>query len=152
MPAAPTNTHRPVGARSLQRAMRRLPMTKPIDVRASWTPYWNSLAPSSRIAIGRSSTFQRPMAKNAGAMTTNSESSVGGFQIVPSPPRRLAAPTPTEAASTDSAAGVRMRSSATQPAAKTNVTESIQNAQFTERADAGSPAPAQPTAGEPNDA
>ena len=59
-------------------------------------PYWKSVPPRTVIAIGRSRTFHRPKAKNAGAPSRNSERSIGVSQMVRTPILRLATTTPTE--------------------------------------------------------
>ena len=59
--------HGPSRSRSPKRAISRLPITKPTEVKPSWRPYSNSVAWSARIAIGRSSTFHRPNEKQTGS-------------------------------------------------------------------------------------
>ena len=104
------------------------------------------------MAIGRSRTFHRPMAKKAGARTTNSDRSVGVPAIVLTPSRRFATTRPTDAGSSLAAGSSRRRSIRMQPAENTKVRASIQNAQSMLSADASSPAPANPIAVEPNEA
>ena len=99
IPIVPTNTHSPVCRRSAYFAMNSEPTTNPIDVRPSWIPYSNSVAPSSWIAIGSRSTFHRPNAKYTGAPSRNSERSIGMSRIDRMPTLRLVTTTPTDVSS-----------------------------------------------------
>ena len=60
-----------------KRAMKNEPTTKPTDVRPSWRPYWNSVAPRTWSENGSSRTFHRPNEKNMNAPTMNSERMIG---------------------------------------------------------------------------
>src|SRR3954470_12791334 len=132
--------------------MNRLPTTNPIEVTPSWIPYSNSVAPSTLIAIGSSSTFHRPNEKNTGAPSRNSERSMGVPRMVRIPSRRLSTTAPTDViSSSDVSTTDRVRIRKMQPAEKTNVSASIQNAQRTSIADSR-PAAANPIAVDPNDA
>ena len=66
------------------------PATKPSEVSPSWRPYSNSVAPSSSMENGRSSTFHSPKATNMNAPTTNSERMMGVPNRIPKPSLRLA--------------------------------------------------------------
>ena len=55
------------------------------------------MPPRTVIAIGSIRTFHRPMAKNEGPLSRNSERSIGVSQTVRTPVLRLATTTPTEA-------------------------------------------------------
>ena len=79
--------------------MKNEPTTNPTDVRPSWSPYSNSVARSSRIENGRSSTFHSPNAKNMNAPTRNSERMTGVPNSVAMPDRRFSTMTATLASS-----------------------------------------------------
>ena len=80
-------------------AMKNEPRTNPTEVRPSWRPYWNSVAPRTLRVNGRSRTFHRPNAKNMNAPTTKSERMTGVPNNVDMPDFRLATMTATLASS-----------------------------------------------------
>ena len=79
--------------------MNSEPITKPTEVRPSWSPYWNSVAWSVLSVNGRSRTFHRPNEKNIRAPTTNSERMIGVPNSVARPERRFSTMTATLASS-----------------------------------------------------
>ena len=86
--------------RSLEkRAMKNEPTTKPTEVRPSWIPYWNSVAPRTVSENGSSSTFHRPNEKNIKAATMKIERMTGVPISVTMPAFRFAAMTRTLASS-----------------------------------------------------
>ncbi len=87
------------GSFAEKRAMKNDPATKPTEVRPSWSPYWNSVAPSVEIVNGRSRTFHSPNEKNMKAPTMNSERMIGVPTSVDMPDLRLATMTATLASS-----------------------------------------------------
>ena len=99
-------------------------------MRASWTPYSNSVAPSSRIAIGRSRTFHSPNEKNTGAPSRNRFRSIGVSTIARRPSLRFVTTTPTEVSSSATSGLLRTLMKKMQAAENRNVSESIQNAQL----------------------
>ena len=99
MPNMATAIQAGSGSRRAKLAMKNEPMTKPTEVRPSWSPYSNSVAPRTRIDIGSSRTFQSPNEKNINAPTANSERRIGVPNSVANPARRLATITPTLASS-----------------------------------------------------
>jgi hypothetical protein len=131
--------------------MKNEPMTKPTEVSPSCSPYWNSVAPSSLSENGSRRTFHRPNAKNMSAATRKIERMTGVPASVDSPARRLAAMTPTLASS--SGFGIAyLPIRAMQPAANRNDAASSRNAHCSPTVPASRPAPANPTAVEPNPA
>jgi hypothetical protein len=79
--------------------MKKLPMTKPTDVRPSWRPYSNSDPFRTRMDIGRSRTFHSPNDRNTGAPTMKIERRIGVLQRYLAPLFRFWATTPMEVGS-----------------------------------------------------
>ena len=99
MPVRPITIQIGSGRRLEKRAMKNDPTTKPTEVRPSWSPYSNSVAPSSRIENGSRSTFHSPKEKNMKALTRNSERRIGVPIRVVMPDRRFSTITETVASS-----------------------------------------------------
>ena len=99
MPTIVTMSHIGSGMTRENRAMKNEPTTKPTEVRASWRPYWNSVAPSTFSENGSSRTFHSPNEKNMKEPTTNSERIVGVPSSVRIPERRFSTTTATLASS-----------------------------------------------------
>src|SRR5918994_4402783 len=151
MPTRETTIQAGSGSSREKRAMSSEPTTNPTEVSPSCSPYSNSVAPSSRIENGSSSTFHSPKATNMNAPTTNSERMIGVPNSTDMPDFRLATMTATLASSS----GVGMAYLPIieiSPAATRNETASMANAAVTPTVLASRPAPAKPMAVEPKDA
>ncbi len=110
IPTSETTIQAGSGSNRAKRAMSSEPTTKPTDVRPSWRPYSNSVAPRVVIENGRSRTFHSPNATNMNAPTMNSDRMIGVPNRVPMPAFRFATMTATDASSS----GVRHRVAAHQ--------------------------------------
>ena len=73
--------------------MKNDPTTNPIEVRPSWSPYWNSVAPRIFNENGRRRTFHSPNAKNITAPTMKIERMIGVPTSVTMPAFRFEAMT-----------------------------------------------------------
>ncbi len=105
MPIIEMMIHTGSGNRAAKRAMNSEPITNPTDVRPSCSPYSNSVAPSSLIENGRSSTFQSPNATNMNAPTRKSERIIGVPNSTAIPDLRFSTITATDASSSGTGIG-----------------------------------------------
>ena len=133
--------------------MKNEPTTKPTEVRPSWSPYSNSVAPRTLIENGSSRTFHRPNEKNMNAPTMNSERMTGVPNSVAMPglevgddDRARWRPRPASA----SGSGPSARCSRPQNRNDDRIDDERPGAG--RPCSASSPAPANPIAVEPNDA